>query len=86
MGISSKLSARFNELGEQAKKKLIKLAWTDKISYQEITKEFGFTANEVEKFMRSELTEKEFKRWKVRQSKRFSQKSKKAAKLKHDDY
>jgi len=57
------------------------MAWSDKISFKDIEKEFGLVPSLVEKFMRYSLTPNEFKRWMLRQQKRFTQKSKKAAKL-----
>ncbi len=84
MGISKDLSQRISALDEKSTKKLIKMAWEDRVSYQEIQKLFGFSPNEVEKFMRKTLSEKDFKRWKLRQAKRFTLKSKKAALLKSD--
>lgn len=82
MGISSKLADRINALDEKSTKRLIKMAWEDRVSYKEIKKAFDLSPNEVEKFMRKSLSEKDFKRWKLRQSKRFTLKSKKAALLK----
>ena len=81
MGISKKLSQKFKELNPEARKKLIKMCWSDKISCKQIESEFSLTPNEIEKFMRFELIEKDYKRWMLRRSKKFNQKSKKAALL-----
>lgn len=85
MGISTKLAKQFDQLDEKSKKKLVKMAWEDRVSYKEIKKIFEFSPNDVEKFMRYQLDLKDFKRWKLRQAKRFSLKSKKAAQLKLTD-
>ncbi len=85
MSISTKLLKKFKELDLKNREKLVKLAWEDRVSYQKISSDFGFSANEVEKFMRYELSERTFKRWRIRQSKRFTLKSKKAAILRQRD-
>jgi len=84
MSISKKLKEKFQGLNSKAQERLKKMAWEDRTTYQEINKEFGLTANEVEKFMRFHLPAGDFKRWKLRQSKRFTLKSKKAALLNVD--
>lgn len=81
MSISKKLRAKIEELTPKAQQRLKKMAWEDRTTYQEIKKEFGFSANEVEKFMRTILPAGDYKRWKLRQAKRFTLKSKKAALL-----
>lgn len=76
MSISSKLKKRFKELSDEQTKKLIKKAWEYKTTYKEIEKEYGFTPNEMEKFMLYALNEKDFKRWKIKLQKRFNLKGK----------
>jgi len=82
MGISTKLAERFEVLSSEQKKKLVRLALSDKISFQEIQKDFNFSPGQVEKFMRSELSENGFIRWQKRRNKKFNQKSRKARLLK----
>ena len=82
MGISSTLAKKFNSITPDGKKRLVKMAWSDKTSFKEIEKEFLLSPSEVEKFMRFELSANEFKRWMIRRHKKFTQKSRKAAKLK----
>ena len=84
MSISSKLSKKFKELRPEARKKLTKMCWSDKVTCQEIEKAFDLTPNEIEKYMRFELSEKDYKRWMIRRSKKFNQKSKKAASLRFE--
>lgn len=76
MSISSKLKKRFKELSDEQVKKLIKMSWEYKTTYQEIEKLFHFSPNEVEKFMLYALSEKDYKRWKIKMSKRFNLKGK----------
>lgn len=82
MSISKKQSELFKAMSVETRKRLVKLAWSDKTGMKDIEKEFGLTANQLEKFMRHELTEKDYKRWMIRRSKRFNLKSKRAANLK----
>ena len=81
MSISTKLSNRFKSLSPEARKKLTKMCWSDKLSFKEIQKKFDFSPGELEKFMRYELEEKDFKRWMLRRARCFNQKSKKSALL-----
>lgn len=80
MGISTKLKNKFDSFTSEEKKKLIKMAWNDRTTMQEIKKEFELSPGDLEKFLRTEFTEKDFKRWKIRQNQRFTLKGKKAQK------
>ena len=64
---------------------LIKLAWSDKISFEEIRSRTGFIENEVIKVMRRELKPKSFKSWRKRVSGRKS-KYRKLNKIRDNDY
>ena len=64
---------------------LIKLAWSDKISFEEIRSKTGFVEKEVIKVMRRELKPKSFKSWRNRVSGRKS-KHRKLNKIKDNDY
>ena len=77
MGISSSLSKLFKSYSPEARKRLVKLCWSDKVSVNEIEKEFKLSANQIEKFMRFSLPDKDFKRWMIRRHKRFNLKSRK---------
>ena len=83
MGISSKTQKLFKSFSPEAKKRLIKMGWSDKVSNKEIEKEFGLNANQLEKYMRFELSAGDFKRWMTRRHKKFNLKSKKAANIKN---
>ena len=64
---------------------LIKLAWSDKISFEEIRSKTGFVEKEVIKVMRRELKPKSFKSWRNRVSGRKS-KHRKLNKIRDNDY
>ena len=66
MGISKKLLDRFRTLTPDAQKRLSRMCWSDKVTVREIEKQFLISANEIEKFMRFYLSEKDFKRWVIR--------------------
>jgi len=76
MALSTKLKNIFDELSEEAKKKLTRMAWDDGTSMKDIEKAFSLSANQVEKFMRYQLSDKDYKRWKNRLSKRTHKKGK----------
>ncbi len=46
------------------------MAWEDRTSFDTITRQFGLSPNDVEKFMRTQLDEKAYKRWRRRASER----------------
>ena len=45
---------------------IILMAWGDTIPFEVIKREYGLTANEVEKLMRQNQSEKTYKRWRER--------------------
>lgn len=76
MALSSKLKKYFDSLEEVHKKKLTKMAWEDNVTYKDIEKVYSLSPNQVEKFMRYQLSDKDFKRWKNRLEKRTHKKGK----------
>jgi TIGR03643 family protein len=64
---------------------LIKLAWSDKISFEEINKITGFAEKDVIKIMRKELKPKSFNCWRKRVSGR-RRKHRKLNKFRDNDY
>lgn len=54
---------------------LIKMTIEDKVSFREIKNTFNFTPGETEKILLKELGEKRFRRWKIRQQKRSTKKT-----------
>ena len=59
------------------KDNIIKLAWSDKISFEEINRIHGLTESEVIKLMRRSLKTKSFKLWRKRVSGRTRKHEKK---------
>lgn len=76
MAISSKLKDQLNQISETGQKRLCKMAWDDGTSYKDIKKEYNLSPNEIEKFMRFYLSDKDFKRWRNRLAKRTHKKGK----------
>ena len=74
MGISKELKAKFDKFEVKEKEKLVKMSIEDKVSFSEIKKLFDLSPGEVEKFLLKEIGEKRFKRWKLRQQKRSTNK------------
>ncbi len=64
---------------------VIKLAWSDKVSFEEIKKRTGYNENEVILIMRKNLKSQSFKMWRKRVSGRKS-KHRKLNKDKHNDH
>ncbi len=56
---------------------IIKLAWSDKISFEEINRIHGLTESEVIKLMRRSLKSRSFKLWRKRVSGRTRKHEKK---------
>jgi uncharacterized protein (TIGR03643 family) len=81
MGKSRKLKNLFDSFNSEEKKKIIRMTWDDRTSYQDIEKKFELTPSLIEKFMKHELNEKEFLRWKKRLSKRFTHKGKRSKEI-----
>ena len=74
MGLSKKLKLKIEKLNLKEKEKLLKMTIEDKTSFLEIKKIFDLTPGEVEKILLKELGEQRFKRWKLRQQKRSTNK------------
>jgi len=74
MGLSKTLKLKIDNLDIKEKEKLIKMTIEDKTSFSDINRLFGLTPGEVEKFLLKELGEQRFKRWKLRQQKRSTNK------------
>ena len=45
---------------------IILMAWGDTIPFEVIQREYGLTANEVQKLMRKHQSEKTYRRWRMR--------------------
>ncbi len=66
MAISAKKKAQWKELTADEKDRVVRMAWEDRTAFDDIKKQFGFTANEVVRFMRTQLDASAFKRWRRR--------------------
>jgi uncharacterized protein (TIGR03643 family) len=55
---------------------IILMAWGDTIPFEVIGREYGLTANEVQKLMRKHQSEKTYRRWRERVHKRSGRSSK----------
>jgi uncharacterized protein (TIGR03643 family) len=56
--------------------RFIKMIWEDSVSYKDIKKDYDLAPNQVEVVARHLMQEKDFKRWRLRQQKRSTQKGK----------
>jgi len=68
MGISSKTKLKWLNLSEDDQDRIVRMAWEDRSAFDDISKQFGLSPNEVEQFMRTQLDEKAYKRWRRRAS------------------
>lgn len=66
MGISTKLKQKWELFSDKQIKDIVKMCWQDNVSFEEIERKFDLNSNQVEKFLRKYMDEKEFKRWKTR--------------------
>ncbi|MEM9336912.1 MAG: TIGR03643 family protein [Patescibacteria group bacterium] len=55
---------------------IILMAWGDTIPFEVIEREYGITANEVQKLMRKHQSEKTYRRWRERVTSRSGSSSK----------
>jgi uncharacterized protein (TIGR03643 family) len=68
MGISSRKKAAWNGLTSDECDRVVRMAWEDRTSFESIEKQFGLSPNDVERFMRTQLDPKAYKRWRRRAS------------------
>ena len=66
MGISRNTAQKWQELSLSDQERITRMAWEDRSTFDDISKQFGLSPNEVEKFMRTQLSEKDYKRWRKR--------------------
>jgi len=65
-----------NRLSNNDIEQIILMAWGDTIPFEVIRREYGLTANQVQKLMRKHQTEKTYRRWRERVTKRSGPSSK----------
>lgn len=70
MGISAKKRAVWDSLADKDKDRIVRMAWEDRTSFDAIKKQFNLAPNDVERFMRTQLDSKSYKRWRKRANQR----------------
>ena len=70
MGIARSSKKKWQKLSLDDQDRVINMCWEDRTSFDSIEKQFGLTANEVVKFMRTQLDPKTFTRWRIRATQR----------------
>jgi uncharacterized protein (TIGR03643 family) len=68
MAISSIKRRQWRDLLEDEQDRIVRMAWEDRTTFDDIYSQFGLTANEIVKFMRTQLDQKAYKRWRRRAS------------------
>lgn len=66
MSISSRKRAEWQSFTAEEQDRIVRMAWEDRTTFESITAQFGLTANEVVRFMRTQLDDKAYKRWRRR--------------------
>lgn len=64
--MSKKSKNQWAHLSEEDQERVVRMAWEDRTSFDNIEKQFGLTANQVEQFMRTQLNTNAYKRWRRR--------------------
>lgn len=70
MSISASKRKAWKEISLNDQDRIVRMAWEDRTTFDCILVQFGLTANEVVKFMRTQLNSKTFKRWRQRAGER----------------
>jgi len=70
MAISARKRQAWQEILPDAQERIVRMAWEDRTTFDAIFEQFGLTANEVVRFMRTQLDDKAYKRWRKRASER----------------
>ncbi len=84
MSISAIKRRAWNDFLPEEQDRIVRMAWEDRTSFEAIFAQFGLTANEVVKFMRTQLEAKAYKRWRKRATGRGQLKHN--SKLTHSEY
>ncbi|MFN7728070.1 MAG: TIGR03643 family protein [Bdellovibrio sp.] len=66
MATSSKFREKLDLLEPDDKDRIVRMAWEDRTTFEDIKQQFGLGPNEVVKFMRTQLSSEAFKRWRRR--------------------
>jgi uncharacterized protein (TIGR03643 family) len=57
---------RLNSYCENDLNRLVEMAWSDRISFDEIQRQYGISENQLKKLMRRLIQRKSYKRWRRR--------------------
>jgi uncharacterized protein (TIGR03643 family) len=66
MGISREFKELWANLCEEDLARIVRMAWEDRTSFDAIKEQFGLTPNQVVRFMRTQLDENAYRRWRRR--------------------
>ncbi len=66
MGISSQKKESWERINPENKERIVQMAWEDRSAFDDISKQFQISVNDIERFMRTQLNEKDYKRWRKR--------------------
>jgi uncharacterized protein (TIGR03643 family) len=66
LGISKTLKQKIDSLSEDDKDRLVRMGWEDRTTFDGIEHQFGLTQNEFIRFMRTQLDDKAYRRWRRR--------------------
>ncbi len=66
MGLSRRLKNKIDSFTQDEVERLIRMAWEDRTTFEAIDVQFGLSENECVRFMRTQLSESAFFRWRRR--------------------
>ena len=66
MSTSAKKRNDWSAFTDDERDRIVRMAWEDRTTFDAIEEQFGMTPNEVVRFMRTQLDEKSYKRWRRR--------------------
>jgi len=66
VGISRTLKQKIKTFSLEEIDRLVRMGWEDRTAFEAIEKQFLFTENEFVQFMRTQLSDSDFKRWRKR--------------------
>lgn len=66
MGLSRQLKIKIDSLSPDDVDRMVRMGWEDRTTFEGIEEQFSFTENEFVRFMRSQLSEDVFLRWRKR--------------------
>lgn len=66
MSLSRSFKDKMSELTTEEVDRLVRMGWEDRTTFEAIAHQFGLSPNEFVKFMRHQLDDKAFRRWRRR--------------------